>query len=244
MAGSHRITAAVNDVSLDIFKGETLALVGESGSGKTTLGRCLLRLTPANNGSILYDGVDFLELPEKTFRPFRRKFQMIFQDPAQALNPMMAIKTNLEEPLRVHKGYRGIALESRVKELLDQVGLSTEIIYRLPHQLSGGQRQRVAIARALSLEPNFIIADEPMSSLDALHKQQIMELLIALKQQFSLTMVFITHDLAIAARMADRIAVMYQGKIVEFAETTRLIRSPAHPYSQKLVAAAGWFRKG
>jgi oligopeptide/dipeptide ABC transporter ATP-binding protein len=232
----HRI--GVHNLSLNIVANECLALVGESGSGKTTLGRCILRLIRADQGSVIYDGVDLLQMPEKEFRQFRPRFQMIHQNHSQTLNPRQSVGSCLKEPLKLHHQYRKQALTSRVEELLSMVRLDAELMTRFPHELSGGQRQRVAIARALTTSPSLVIADEPTSSLDASIKRQITELLADLRHRLGLTLLLISHDLAMVSNISDRIAVMYNGTLVEVAPTNLLIRSPSHPYSKLLSASA------
>ena len=229
---------AVKSISLEIFAGECLALVGESGSGKTTLGRCLLRLAHADQGSVIFNGVDLLQMPDNEFRRFRPKFQMIFQNPVQVLNPRQSIGSCLKEPLRVWGNYRKELLSLRVQEFLYLVGLDSDMITRFPHELSAGQRQRVAIARALTTCPTFLVADEPTSSLDASLKRHIIDLLMDLRRRLGLTLFLISHDLAMVSHASDRIAVMYNGAVVEVAHTNSLIRSPVHPYTKLLVQAA------
>ena len=230
--------AVVNNVSLDIMAGECLALVGESGSGKTTFCRCLIRLIEADGGNVFYDGKDILQLTEKQFQPFRRTFQMIFQESAQALNPRQSVGSCLAEPLRVHGTCSPKGSLNRVDELLDMVGLDTDLQHRFPHQLSGGQRQRVAIARALTVRPAFLVADEPTSSLDASLKRKIIDLLQQLQRQMGLTLLLISHDIAMVSCASDRIAVMYNGELVELAPTKSLLMEPAHPYARLLLDAA------
>ncbi len=234
-------TFAVQNVSFDVLKGETFALVGESGSGKTTLGRCLLKFIPTDSGSVFYEGIDLLQIPESKFRPYRRQFQMIFQNPAQALNPRQKVGACLAEPLKVHTNLSKVEIQAHVQELLLLVGLDEGVVVRFPTELSGGQQQRIAIARALAMEPTFLVADEPTASLDAAHKRQLIELLDRLKKQLGLTLLLITHDLALAAATADRIGVMRRGQLVEIAPTQQLFDDPAHTYSRILVDAARVF---
>lgn len=228
---------ALRAVSLDIYPGEIFALVGESGSGKTTLARCLLRFTKADAGAVIHGGKNLLELSERKFRPYRRQMQMIFQNPAQALNPRQRVHSCLSEPLKVHKGLKQPELEGRVRELLNLVGLEAALLERLPSQLSGGQRQRVAMARALAVQPTFLVADEPTASLDALHRKQLMELLIQLRQKLNLTILLITHDLAMALTLADHVGVMLKGQIVETGPARALQYAPKHAYSRQLLGA-------
>lgn len=228
----------VEEVSLEIRAGECLALVGETGSGKSTLGKCLVRLLRADAGSIVYDGRDLCRLSEKEFRPLRQKFQMIFQNPAQALNPRQSVADCLAEVMKVHRRCSNGELPHRVNELLVLVGLNESFAGRLPHELSGGQRQRVAIARSLAAEPVFVVADEPTSSLDAAIKRQILDLLQDLRQRLGLTVLLISHDLAAVGSIADRIAVMQHGRLVEVAPTESLLRAPSHPYTRLLLESA------
>lgn len=229
---------AVTNISIDIFTGECLALIGETGSGKSTLGKCLLRLANADAGSAFYNDIDLFQLSEKEFRHYRPKFQMIFQNPLQTLNPRQSIGACLTEPLKVHKSYNKKESSNRVRELLFSVGLEADMVSRFPHELSGGQRQRIAIARALATEPIFLVADEPTSSLDASVKHQIIELLQDLQFRFHLTLLLISHDLTMVYEISNRIAVMYDGVIVEIAPSMTLMRSPVHPYSKLLVQSA------
>jgi oligopeptide transport system ATP-binding protein len=228
---------AVDDVDLTIKRGEILGLVGESGSGKTTLGRSILRLVEPTAGTIHFDGVDLLSLRGKALRKKRRQMQIIFQDPYASLNPRMQIKEILGEPLKYHRMIPLNEIEGRVKELLAEVGMEPYFMHRYPHQFSGGQRQRIAVARALTLEPELIVADEPVSALDVSVQAQILNIFLELQRKSRIAVLFISHDLTVVARIADRIAVMYQGKIVEEAETEQLIFSPKHPYTKSLLAA-------
>ena len=231
-------TAAVKSVSLEIFKGECLALIGESGSGKSTFGKCLLRLLEPDAGSAWHEETDLLQLSGKKFAAYRARFQMIFQNPLQALNPRQRVGAALMEPLRVHQSLGKQAALKRASELLNLVRLESELLNRLPHELSGGQRQRVALARALSTKPTFLVADEPTSSLDASLKRQIIELFQEMQQKFGLTLLLISHDLSAVSEISDRIAVMYAGEIVEIAQAKNIIRAPSHPYSKLLVQSA------
>ncbi|MCH8980738.1 ABC transporter ATP-binding protein [candidate division KSB1 bacterium] len=231
-------TTAVKFVSLEIFKGECLGLIGESGSGKSTFGKCLLRLLEPDTGSAWHEETDLLQLSAKKFGAYRARFQMIFQNPLQALNPRQRVGAALMEPLRVHQSLGKQAALKRASELLNLVRLESELLNRLPHELSGGQRQRVALARALSTKPTFLVADEPTSSLDASLKRQIIELFQEMQQKFGLTLLLISHDLAAVSEISDRIAVMYAGEIVEIAPAKNIIQAPSHPYSKLLVQSA------
>ncbi len=230
---------AVEDVSFTLDRGEVLALVGESGSGKTTTGRLLLRLIEPTQGDVRFDGTDLMALGRNDMRRFRRRMQIIFQDPFSSLNPYMRVGAVIDEALRIH-GLVGGAKErhQRVGELLALVGLRQAHADRFPHEFSGGQRQRIGIARALAVEPDFIVADEPVSALDVSIQAQIVNLLRDLQEQLGLAMLFIAHDLAVVQRVADRVAVMYLGRIVEIATTEQLFAGPHHPYTMALLSAA------
>lgn len=228
---------AVDDVDLQIRRGETLGLVGESGSGKTTLGRTLLRLIEPTAGTAYFDGVDIFGLDRKALQRLRRRAQIIFQDPYGSLNPRLTVGDTLREVLQVHRLASGQAAERRIHELLELVGLSPAHARRYPHEFSGGQRQRIGIARALSVEPEFIICDEPVSALDVSVQAQILNLLGDLQDQLGLTYLFIAHDLSVVEHVSDRIAVMYLGRIVEIGETTEVIQKPRHPYTRALLSA-------
>ncbi len=229
---------AVNNVSFHLNNGECMAIVGESGSGKTTLGRCLLRLVKPDGGSVIYQGKDLLAIPEKHYRHYRRKFQMIFQDASLALNPRQTIASCLAEPIRLYEKCGKNELWKRVDDLLQLVHLDVEIKNRYPQQLSGGQRQRVSIARALAVKPKLLIADEPTSSLDASVKYKIIELLKHLQLKFKMTMVLISHDINLVLNMSDRIGVMYKGDLVEISNTNLAIHNLMHPYSRLLIESA------
>ncbi len=229
---------AVDDVSFFIRKGETLGLVGESGSGKTTTGRCILQLDRPTSGEVFFEGRDLAGVDENELRPMRRKIQVIFQDPYSSLNPRMTIGQIVGESLLVHRVVQGKAeYRERVQDLLLVVGLNPAMADRFPHELSGGQRQRVGVARALSVEPSFIVCDEPVSALDVSIQAQIINLLEDLQAQFDLTYLFIAHDLSVVRHISDRVAVMYLGKIAEVADRRELYENPLHPYTRALLAA-------
>lgn len=228
---------AVDGVTLSLDRGETVALVGESGSGKTTLGRCVLRLTEPTSGTIWFDGTDVLALGSADMRALRRRMQIVFQDPAGSLNPRMAVGTAVREPLEVHRIARGKAARDRVADLFEEVGLDPSLTSRFPHELSGGQKQRVGIARALSIEPEFLVLDEPVSALDVSVQAQVVNLLTDLQRSRNLTYLFIAHDLAVVRHVATRVAVMYLGRIVERARVVPLYDRPLHPYTASLLSA-------
>ncbi len=230
-------TRAVDDISLNIRQGEILGLVGESGSGKSTLGRSIMRLIEARSGQVLLDGVDLYRLSRRQLKTARRDFQIIFQDPFASLNPRRTVYDTLAEPLLLHRLATRKTLQERVYRLMDDVGLERSFVRKYPHEFSGGQRQRIAIARALAMEPKLIIADEPVSALDVTIQAQILRLLLELVEKHNLTMLFISHDLAVVRYVSDRVAVMQQGKLVELADTETLFANPQHPYTQSLLSA-------
>jgi oligopeptide/dipeptide ABC transporter ATP-binding protein len=228
---------AVDGVSLTIAPGQTLGLVGESGSGKSTVGRTILRLQEPTAGRVLFDGEDVFALGTGPLRALRRRMQIVFQDPYSSLNPRMTVGRTLREPLEIHRLAPPAQMEARVTALLDEVGLDAAFAGRYPHELSGGQRQRVGIARALSVEPRFIVCDEPVSALDVSVQAQVLNLLADLQQKRRLTYLFIAHDLAVVRHIADQVAVMYLGRIVERAPAAAIYSGPRHPYTRALLSA-------
>lgn len=228
---------AVDGVSFRLAKGETLGLVGESGCGKTTVGRTLLRLIPATSGRVIYKGESVFDQPAAEMRRLRREMQIIFQDPAGSLNPRMRVASIVGEPLEVHGLARGEELRDRVENLLVRCGLWKSAADRYPHEFSGGQRQRIGIARALALEPKLIVCDEPTSALDVSIQSQILNLLKDLQDEFGLSYLFISHDMAVIHHICDRIAVMFDGRIVEEGDRDEIIERPKHPYTKALLSA-------
>ncbi len=228
---------AVNGVSFDVARGEVVGLVGESGSGKTTVGRTLLRLEEPTSGAVRFDGTDIMALDRQGMRRFRKRMQIIFQDPYASLNPREKIRTVIGHALALHGIGKPGEREDRIVQLLEQVGLSSDYLDRFPHEFSGGQRQRIGIARALAVDPDFVVADEPVSALDVSIQAQVINLLDDLKDSFNLTMLFIAHDLAVVEHICDRVIVMYLGKIMEVAPARRLYSQPVHPYTRALLSA-------
>ena len=228
---------AVDGVSFEIERGETLGLVGESGCGKTTVGRTILRLYEPTEGRIVFEGKDIASLSQSDMRKLRGRMQMIFQDPYSSLNPRQSVGNLIAEPLKIHGIAMGDKARARAEELLDIVGLPKSATARYPHEFSGGQRQRIGLARALALNPDLIVADEPVSALDVSIQAQMVNLLEELQEEFDLTYLFIAHDLAVVRHISDRIAVMYLGKIVEVAGADELYASPRHPYTMALLSA-------
>ncbi len=228
---------AVDGVSFDVYRGETLGLVGESGSGKSTAGRVILQLDQATEGSVIFEDIELTEATGKSLRGLRPRMQMIFQNPHASLNPRMTVGTIISEPLREHQKAKGDERQERVAELLSLVGLEPKHANRYPHEFSGGQRQRIGIARAIALNPDFIVCDEPIAALDVSIQAQVVNLLVDLQDVLGLTYLFISHDLSMIRHIADRVAVMYLGKIMELADVDALYNDPKHPYTQALLSA-------
>jgi oligopeptide transport system ATP-binding protein len=228
---------AVDDVSFDVYEGETFGLVGESGCGKTTLGRCVLLLTNPTSGRIVFEGVSLTELKSRDLQKLRQEMAMIFQDPYSSLNPRMTVADIIGKPLEIHNLAKGDEKTKRIIELMRMVGLSTEHLYRYPHEFSGGQKQRIGIARALAVNPKLIVADEAVAALDVSVRAGVLNLMEELQDKLGLTYIFISHDLSVVKHICDRVAAMYLGEIVEMADTDELFNNPLHPYTQALISA-------
>jgi oligopeptide/dipeptide ABC transporter ATP-binding protein len=238
LQGGGHLIRAVEDVTFEMARGEVLGLVGESGSGKSTLGRAVLRATEPTQGRIIFDGLVITTLNRRCLRPLRARMQMIFQDPFASLNPRMTVGQIIETPLKIQRrGLNCDEVTARVAEALRTVGLDESHVDRYPHEFSGGQRQRIGIARAFVMEPAFLVADEPVSALDVSIQAQVVNLLMEIKQKLDLTILFISHDLALVGHICDRVAVMYLGRIVEIADTRTLFCTPRHPYTEALFSA-------
>jgi oligopeptide/dipeptide ABC transporter ATP-binding protein len=231
------VVKAVDGVSLDLARGETLGLVGESGCGKSTLGKAMVRLLNPTSGRIIFEDRDITDLSQRQIRPLRRDFQMIFQDPAESLDARMNVRSIIEEPYQIHQMGTREERKKWVNELLDTVGLSASSAERYPFEFSGGQRQRIGIARALALKPKWLVCDEPVSALDVSVQSQILNLLVDLQKEFDLSYLFIAHDLSVVKHVSDRVAVMYLGKIVELADSEAIYRNPKHAYTKALLSA-------
>lgn len=237
MGKKQSLVKAVDNISFSIAKGETLGLVGESGCGKTTTGRTIIKLYEPTSGEIIYDGIDIAKLSQKEMLPYRRKMQMIFQDPYASLNTRMTVGDIIGEAIDIHKLMNKKERNERVQYLLSRVGLNTDHASRYPHEFSGGQRQRVGIARALAVQPEFIVCDEPISALDVSIQAQVVNMLEDLQNDLGLTYLFIAHDLSMVKHISDKIGVMYLGKLVEIAESNELYKNPLHPYTKALLSA-------
>jgi ABC-type oligopeptide transport system ATPase subunit len=231
------VVKAVDDISFDVRRGSIVGLVGESGSGKTTAGRSILRLIEPSDGEVVFDGVDVTKLSDAEMRAYRKRMQIVFQDPYSSLNPRLRVSSIIGEALDAHRLAKGGARKDRVAELLTSVGLPAEHASRYPHEFSGGQRQRIGIARALATNPKIVIADEPVSALDVSIQAQVVNLMQDLQEEFGLSYIFIAHDLSVIRHISDRIAVMFKGEIVEIGEAENIYQQPQHAYSRTLLAA-------
>ena len=235
--GKKLFVRAIDDISFEIKKGETVGLVGESGCGKSTVGRTALRLIEPTNGKVFFGSEDIFQLDREDLRGIRKEMAIIFQDPYSSIDPRMQVLDIVAEPLKTHTSLRGVALRDRVFELLEHVGLGEEHLNRYPHEFSGGQRQRISIARALALNPSFLILDEPTSALDVSVQAQVLNLIGDLQKELNLTYLFISHNLAVVEHISHRVVIMYLGKIVEMGHTRQIFVNPLHPYSEALLSA-------
>jgi oligopeptide transport system ATP-binding protein len=231
------IVKAVDDIGFKVKKGETVGLVGETGSGKTTVGRTIIRLYDPTSGKIIFKGIDIAKLSEEEMRKMRRKLQMIFQDPYASLDPRLTVEDIVKEPMEIHNLYKPNERKERAAEILSLLGLNAEHLARFPHEFSGGQRQRIGLARALAVEPEFIVADEPVSALDVSIQAQIINTFEDLQEKFNLTYLFISHDLAMVKHISNSIVVMYLGRIMEIAPSGEIYNNPLHPYTKALISA-------
>jgi peptide/nickel transport system ATP-binding protein len=234
--GARSLNTAVNGVSLEVKRGETLGIVGESGCGKSTLARCLVQLMPVTSGSVTFNGVELVGLSRRALRPHRREMQLVFQDPYASLNPRRTVGDIVADPMRINKTAGSKEILERVRELFVTVGLDPASIHRYPHEFSGGQRQRIGIARSLSLNPSLVVADEPVSALDVSVQAQVLNLMADLQDQLQLTYLFIAHDLGVVRHVSDRVGVMYLGEIVELGDAEALYEAPMHPYTEALLS--------
>lgn len=242
--GEKETIHAVNNLSLDIKKGEILAVAGESGCGKSTLAKAIILLEAASNGEIIFDGKNILQMQKAELKEFRKRAQMVFQNPYASLNPKMKIFDTLKEPLKINTNLTDEEIREKVEEIICKVGLDKDCLKLYPHEFSGGQRQRIAIARALILNPEFILADEPVSALDVSIQAQIINLLKDLKDDYNLTFLFISHDLSVIKYLSDRVAIMYLGEIVELGKTDEIFFTPEHPYTKALLSSVPKITKG
>lgn len=242
--GEKETIHAVNNLSLDIKKGEILAVAGESGCGKSTLAKAIILLEAASNGEIIFDGKNILQMQKAELKEFRKRAQMVFQNPYASLNPKMKIFDTLKEPLKINTNLTDEEIREKVEEIICKVGLDKDCLNLYPHEFSGGQRQRIAIARALILNPEFILADEPVSALDVSIQAQIINLLKDLKDDYNLTFLFISHDLSVIKYLSDRVAIMYLGEIVELGKTDEIFFTPEHPYTKALLSSVPKITKG
>ena len=242
--GEKETIHAVNNLSLDIKKGDILAVAGESGCGKSTLAKAIILLEAASNGEIIFDGKNILQMQKAELKEFRKRAQMVFQNPYASLNPKMKIFDTLKEPLKINTNLTDEEIREKVEEIICKVGLDKDCLILYPHEFSGGQRQRIAIARALILNPEFILADEPVSALDVSIQAQIINLLKDLKDDYNLTFLFISHDLSVIKYLSDRVAIMYLGEIVELGKTDEIFFTPEHPYTKALLSSVPKITKG